>query len=258
MSVDDAGREARGVDGVVAGQGVDGELIGVALGAGDVHDGGESADLSRRRCLPATTMLSLPAGAVDDDAVDRAVADAAAGGRARSRLTVVTPVPVRSLTVTLSAPPRALKLTCSTPLVSMVMLPTSRKRRRRVPLAERSMFSLTLAPLKTIVSKPAWPSTMSLPSPGFQTNVSLPSPMRAMSLPRPPVIRVVAVAADEQVIALAAGDDVVAGAAVDGQAGDAGGQGGGVEGVVAAEQVDGRAIVGSFGAGDVDQRRQAQ
>ena len=36
----------------------------------------------------------------------------------------------------------------------------------RSPLAEMSMFSLTLAPLKSIVSVPAWPSTVSLPSPG--------------------------------------------------------------------------------------------
>src|SRR6516164_4751402 len=37
------------------------------------------------------------------------------------------------------------------------------------------------------VSVPAWPSTVSLPSPGFQMKVSLPLPSRAVSLPRPPV-----------------------------------------------------------------------
>ena len=38
-------------------------------------------------------------------------------------------------------------------------------------------------PLKTIVSLPAWPSTVSLPSPGFQMKVSSPAPSRAASLP---------------------------------------------------------------------------
>ena len=98
------------------------------------------------------------------------------GVPARSRLTLVTPVPDRSLTVMVSAPPRALTLTCSTPLTSMVTLPTSRESRSRLPLAERSMFSLTLAPLNSMVSLPSWPSTVSLPSPGFQTKVSSPAP----------------------------------------------------------------------------------
>ena len=51
------------------------------------------------------------------------------------------------------------------------------------------MFSATLAPLKSIVSKPAWPSSVSLSSPGFQTKVSSPAPIRAVSLPSPPLIR---------------------------------------------------------------------
>ena len=46
----------------------------------------------------------------------------------------------------------------------------------RLPLAEMSIFSATLAPLNCSVSVPAWPSTVSLPSPGFQTKVSLPPP----------------------------------------------------------------------------------
>ena len=105
----------------------------------------------------------------------------------RSMSTCLTSVPVRSLTVMVSAPPKALTWMCSTPLRSMVMLPTSRNSRTREPLAEMSMFSPTLAPLNTSVSVPAWPSTMSLPSPGFQMNVSLPLPSRATSLPRPPM-----------------------------------------------------------------------
>ena len=122
-------------------------------------------------------------------------------------------VPVRSLTVMVSAPPRALTSIRSTSLRSMVMLPTSRVNRTRWPLAEMSIFSLTSAPLKSIVSLPSWPSTVSLPSPGFQTKVSSPAPMSATSLPRlpsmkslpsppssrslpsPPVMRVVAGAA---------------------------------------------------------------
>ena len=52
-----------------------------------------------------------------------------------------------------------------------------------------SMFSATLAPLKSIVSKPSWPSSVSLSSPGFQTKVSSPAPIRAVSLPSPPLIR---------------------------------------------------------------------
>ena len=67
------------------------------------------------------------------------------------------------------------------------MLATSRVKRTRLPLAEMSMFSSMLAPLNSSVSMPAWPSTVSLPSPGFQTNVSSPAPRKATSLPRPPM-----------------------------------------------------------------------
>ena len=105
---------------------------------------------------------------------------------ARSTLTSSTWVAVRSLTVTVSAPPSALKSTRSTPFVSIVMVPASRKNVSRLPLAVRETFSGTLAPLKSIVSAPAWPSMVSLPSPGSQTNVSSPAPMTARSLPRFP------------------------------------------------------------------------
>ena len=106
--------------------------------------------------------------------------------------------------------------------------------RTRLPLAEMSMFSSMLAPLNTSVSVPAWPSTMSLPSPGFQRNVSLPAPSSATSLPRSPIDDVVAVAAEQRVVALAADDRVVAGAAVEGELDDAGRQRGRVDRVVAA------------------------
>ena len=58
------------------------------------------------RTAPGTGDLDLiaPLSAIDDDRVGLAVA-AAAGRPARSRFTLVTPVPVRSLTVIVSAPP---------------------------------------------------------------------------------------------------------------------------------------------------------
>ena len=85
-----------------------------------------------------------------------------------------------------SAPPRALKSMASMPSRSMVTLATSRKKRTRGPLAEMSMFSLAFEPLNRRVSVPAWPSTVSLPSPGFHTNVSSPAPSKARSSPVPP------------------------------------------------------------------------
>src|SRR5439155_16175940 len=66
---------------------------------------------------------------------------------ARSTLTALTSVPLRSLTVTRSARPRALKSTRSTPLVSMVMVPTSRVNVRRLPFSHSPIFSAMLAPL---------------------------------------------------------------------------------------------------------------
>ena len=97
------------------------------------------------------------------------------------------------------------------------MLAMSRVKRTRLPLAERSIFSAMLAPLNCIVSVPAWPSTMSLPSPGFQTNVSSPAPRKRGVVAAAAVDEVVAVAAEERVVAVAAGDGVVARAAVDGE-----------------------------------------
>ena len=48
------------------------------------------------------------------------------------------------------------------------------------------MFSAMLAPLKSIVSTPASPSSTSLPSPGFQTSVSSPAEPVNVSAPVPP------------------------------------------------------------------------
>jgi hypothetical protein len=55
------------------------------------------------------------------------------------------------------------------------------------------------------VSNPPWPSTLSLPSPGFQMKVSSPSPRSATSLPVP-LMTVIAVAPDHPVTAVAAVD----------------------------------------------------
>ena len=101
-------------------------------------------------------------------------------------------------------------------LMSMVTVPTSRVNRSPWPLAERSMFSLTLAPLNCNVSWPPWPSTVSLPSPGFQTKVSSPAPRKAMSLPRPPLMMSLPSPPIEHVVAVATGQGVVARAAVHG------------------------------------------
>ena len=101
------------------------------------------------------------------------------------------------------------------------------------------------------VSSPAWPSTVSLPSPGFQTNVSSPAPRSAVSLPRPPVIDVVAVAAEQTVVAVAAGDRVVARAAVDREADQRGQAVAGGDDVVAAVGVDDEV----FGGADVEGER---
>ena len=73
----------------------------------------------------------------------------------RSSATCLMPVLDKSPTVMLSAPPRATKLTCSTPLMSIVILATSRVNRPRVPLAVMLMFSLMFAPLNCSVSVPS-------------------------------------------------------------------------------------------------------
>ena len=105
----------------------------------------------------------------------------------RSASTRVTSVPASGLTVRWSVPPSMCTVTCSTSFVSMTMVATSRVRRRRLPLADRSNFSAALEPWKSSVSVPAWPSTTSLLSPGFHTKVSSPLPRKATSFPRPPV-----------------------------------------------------------------------
>ena len=69
-------------------------------------------------------------------------------------LAAVSPVPLRSLTVTVSALPSVLRFSASTPLMSIVMLATSRNSRTRDPLADTSIFSAALDPWKSIASLP--------------------------------------------------------------------------------------------------------
>ena len=184
---DRAGRKSGGGDVVVAAEALDEELVGRLLmldrdlrleaghrDAGRVAGGGRS---HRSALVPMTTTRSVWPSPVVPPSVP-----------ARSRLTFLTSVPVRSLTVTESAPPSALKSTCSTPWVSIVMFAGLRKNRSRSPFADRSTVSEAAAPLNTIVSVPSLPSIVSLPSPGSQTNVSSPAPRSETSLPPLPSI----------------------------------------------------------------------
>ena len=107
-------------------------------------------------------------------------------GPRRSWSIVVTSVPLRSPTTMLSAPPRARKSMPSTSSRSIVTLAMLRTNRTRPPFATMSMFSLMFAPKNSISSVPSWPSSVSLPSPGFHWNVSAPAPMKATSSPLSP------------------------------------------------------------------------
>ena len=104
----------------------------------------------------------------------------------RSNSTLVMSVPVRSPTTALSGPPSAWVRIRSTSSRSILMLATSRRNSTRGPLAETSKFSATPAPLNSMMSLPAWPSIVSLPSPGSQRNESSPAPRRPRSSPRLP------------------------------------------------------------------------
>ena len=79
------------------------------------------------------------------------------------------------------------------------------------------MFSPMLEPLNCSVSVPAWPSTVSLPSPGSHWKVSLPAPELGGVGADVAVDEVVAGAAEQGVGAVAAAQRVVAAAAVERQ-----------------------------------------
>ena len=134
--------------------------------------------------MPAPTTSTMSSPLVPLTIMVSAWASPAAPSRvpARSPSSLTTSVPDRSLTVIVSVPPRALRSTTSTSLASITMLPTLRVKRSRPPLAEASMFSPMLLPLKSMVSVPSWPSSVSLPSPGSHWKRSSPAPRNATSL----------------------------------------------------------------------------
>ncbi len=74
------------------------------------------------------------------------------------------------------------------------------------------------------MSEPSWPSTVSLPSPGFHWNIVVAGAQEGNVVAVVAEDEVVAVAADEHVGALAAEQGVVAGAAVERELHDAGRQ----------------------------------
>ena len=85
-----------------------------------------------------------------------------------------------------SAPPSARTFAVSIVARSMVTEPMLRVSRARSPLAVMSICSPALAALKSSVSVPPSPSTVSLASPGSHWKRSLPLPRRAVSAPRLP------------------------------------------------------------------------
>ena len=97
------------------------------------------------------------------------------------------------------------------------MLATSRVKRTRLPLAEMSMFSLTLAPLNdqrvgAVLALDGVAAVAGIPLEGVVAGAEEGGVVAAAA-----VDEVVAVAAEQRVGAVAAGDRVVAGAAVDGE-----------------------------------------
>ena len=118
--------EPRCVDDVVAAEAIDDDAVG-RLEAGDRHLGGQTRHRDHAVVVD-DVIASLPLVRVDDDRVHLAVAGRRPAA-ARSMLTLLTSVPVRSLTVMVSAPPSASKSIVSTPLTSIVTLATSREKR---------------------------------------------------------------------------------------------------------------------------------
>ena len=92
---------------------------------------------------------------------------------------------------------------------------TFRVSRARVPFGASSICSPMLEPLKSSVSLPAWPSTVSLPSPGSHWKRSSPLPRNAGVGADVAVDEVVALAAEERLGAAGADQRVVAVAAVE-------------------------------------------
>src|SRR5262249_11137026 len=134
-----AGRQAGGVNEVIARPGVDRQPVLGRLGSEDRHPGRQAADRDPGGAA-ADRHVVRAGGAVDGHGVRRAVATPGAPNRFRD--TWATPVPLRSPTVIVSTPPLAKKAISSVLLRSIVMVPTSRVKRTRPPLAVMSIFSL--------------------------------------------------------------------------------------------------------------------
>ena len=107
-------------------------------------------------------------------------------------------------------------------------LPTSREQPRPAAIGRDVDVLVDVGAVELQRIVPPWPSTVSLPSPGFQTKVSLPRREG----------RVVAATAVDEVVAGAADDDVIAVAAVEREVGLAGMQPRSVDGVVAGASID--------------------
>ena len=152
----------------------------------------------------------------------------------------------------LSAPPSALKSMCSTSLRSIVTLATSRKKQHAAAIGR------DVDVLGDVGAEEQQRVGAVLAFDGVAAVARVPVEHVVAGAEQRDVVavvaedEVVAVAAEQRVVALAAEDGVVAGAAVDGQLDDAGRQGRGGDGVVAAQRVDDERVVGPFAAGDVD------
>ena len=140
--------------------------------------------------------------------------------------------------MTVSAPPSALKSTVSTSFVSIVMLPTSRKNRSRLPFAD------SVDALGDVGAVEEHRVGAGLALDGVAAVARIPDERVVAGTQERQVVaavavdRVVAVAAEQRLDAPAAGDRVVSGAAVEGQGDRLGRERRGRDRVVAAEAVD--------------------
>ena len=248
--------ETTRVDRVVAREGVDRELVDRRFAPGDVHRGGQARDRDAGRRSGNHDPVGI-GRAVDDDGVGLPVAGADAGRRREVEVDLGDAGAGQVVDGDCVGAAQGVEVDLLDAIEVHGDVADVAEEPQPAAVGRQSIFSLTLEPLNCIVSLPPCPSTVSLPSPGFHTKVSSPAPMNATSLPRPPMMHVVAVAADQLVVAVAAGDRVVAGATVDRQLDHASGQSRGGDRVVAAGSVDDELVVGSFGALDRHESRQA-
>ena len=173
---------------------------------GDVARWRQAADADPPMSPPDDDDGRRAGGAVDDDGVGLAVAGAAAACPRGRGSTLVTPVPVRSLTVMVSAPPRASTLTCSTPLTSMVTLPTSRKKPQPAAVGREVDVLVDVGAVEehrvvAVLALDGVAAVAGVPDEGVVAGAHEGDVVAAAAGDD-----VVAVAADQHVVALAAGD----------------------------------------------------